>query len=268
MREILNGKVIRQKGSIVMKLKNKKIIVTGGSSGMGAAAIKVFSKEGAEIVSVDINLPKNFGRLQGVTYLEGDISNQLEIREKIKKAVEIMGGVDSLFNIAGINNFIPTLEISEDALDRILSVNVKGVFYSCQAVYPFLKERGGSIINFGSQASYHPGPDSAHYAASKAAVESFTTKIAWEWGKHKIRANTVWPSAWTPLFENTVLNGKDTTAEQRKNIQDSMSDHFALGYLGDPEEDISPALVFLASDDSKYITGQVIPINGGSAMVH
>lgn len=250
------------------KLEGKKLIVTGGSSGMGAAAVKVFVREGAQVVSIDLNEPKEELRVTGVTYLKGNVSDQMGIREVFAEAVSQLGGVDGLFNIAGINHFIPTMELTSQELDTVFAVNIKGVFFCCQAVYPYLKEKGGCIVNFGSQASYHPGPDSAHYAASKAAVESFTTKIAWEWGPDKIRCNTVWPSAWTPLFEKTVLNGAEVTDEMKAEVQKGMQAAFPLGYLGDPEEDIAPALVFLASDDSRYITGQCLPVNGGSAMVY
>ena len=137
----------------------------------------------------------------------------------------------------------------------------------CGECIPHMKENGGSIVNFDSQAAINPGPDSSHYAASKAAVSTFTSKIAWEWGKHNIRANTILPSAWTPLLEKLCCPGMEITTEFKAQINAGMADTFPLGRLGDPETDIAPALVFLASDDSKYITGQAIAVNGGSAMV-
>lgn len=251
-----------------MKLENKRIIVTGGSSGMGAAAVKVFAKEGAKVVSVDINEPAEQNRTDGVIYMKGNVADQKGISEVFDAAVKELGGLDALFNVAGINHFIPTMSLTNEELDAVFAVNIKGVIFCCQAAYPYLKENGGSIVNFGSQASFNPGPDSSHYAASKAAVESFTYKIALEWGPDQIRANTVWPSAWTPLFEKTVLNGATVTPELKAQVQAGMKQAFPLGYLGDPEEDIAPVLVFLASDDSRYVTAQTLPVNGGSAAVH
>ncbi|MCR5051321.1 MAG: SDR family oxidoreductase [Streptococcus sp.] len=143
----------------------------------------------------------------------------------------------------------------------------RGSFLVVKPRIPTYKENGGSIIIFGSQASFNPGPDSSHYAAAKAAVLAFTYKIAWEWGKDGIRCNTVCPAAWTPLFEKTVLQGAPVTPELKSQIQDGMKNSFPLGYLGYPYDDIAPALVFLASDQSRYITGQCLPINGGSASV-
>lgn len=248
-----------------MKLKGKRLIVTGGASGMGSAAVKRFVQEGAKVVSIDIiTLECNN---DNISYLKGDVTNKKEITAVIARAVERLGGLDGLFCIAGINRFTPAEEMDEEEIDRIFAVNVKGVIFANQAVFSYLKENGGTIINFGSQAAFNPGPDSAHYAASKAAVASFTSKIAWEWGKYGIRANTVLPSAWTPLFEKTCLNGQEVTPELKAQIQSGMRDTFPLGRLGDPEEDIAPALVFLASDDSGYVTGQQLAINGGSAMV-
>lgn len=250
-----------------MKLNGKRIIVTGGASGMGVAAVKKFAQEGAKVVSIDINVLSDNANNSDIIYLKGDVTNKKEVTDVIAKAVEKLGGLDCLFCIAGINHFTPAEEMEEEEIDRIFAVNMKGVIFANQAVLPYLKENGGSIINFGSQAAFNPGPDSAHYSASKAAVASFTSKIAWEWGKYGIRANTVLPSAWTPLFEKTCLNGQKVTPELKAQIQAGMKDAFPLGRLGDPEEDIAPALVFLASDDSRYVTGQQLAVNGGSAMV-
>lgn len=249
-----------------MKLEGKKIIVTGGSSGMGAAAVKKFAEEGAKVVSIDIHLPDG-NACEHISYLKANVSNKEEIRDAVSKAVETLEGLDCLSCIAGINRFTSVEEMTEQEIDNIFAVNVKGVIFTNQAAFPYLKKNGGSIINFGSQASFNPGPDSAHYAASKAAVAAFTCKIAWEWGKYNIRANTVLPSAWTPLFEKTCLNGQEVTSELKEQIQAGMKETFPLGRLGDPETDIAPALVFLASDDSRYITGQQLAVNGGSAMV-
>lgn len=250
-----------------MKLQGKKIIVTGGASGMGAAAVKVFANEGAAVVSIDVNDVNVEDRIEGVTYVRGNVVDKEEITRVINSAVETLGGVDSLFCIAGINRFTPTEQIEEKEFDSIFSVNVKGVFFCNQAILPHMKEKGGSIVNFGSQAAIAPGPDSSHYAASKAAVAAFSNKVAWEWGQYNIRVNTVLPSAWTPLFEKLCCGGQEVTPEMKEQMQAGMKSTFPLGHLGDPETEIAPVLVFLASDDSKYISAQSIAINGGSASV-
>lgn len=250
-----------------MNLNGKRIIVTGGASGMGASTVKVFKEVGANVVSIDINEVSKENQLEGVTYLQGDIS-KISIKEVIDQGVELLGGLDAFFNIAGVNQFIPTEELTVDNIDFVLSVNVKGTILTNQAVFPHLKEHGGSIVNFGSQAAIAPGPDSSHYACSKAAVQAFTNKIAWEWGKYGIRCNTVMPSAWTPLFEKLCCPpGVEMTPELKEQIQSGMKDAFPLGHLGDPETEIAPVLVFLASDESSYMTAQTFAINGGSASV-
>lgn len=252
-------------GMKIMQLENKKIIVTGGTSGMGAAAVEAFVGAGAEVAVLALNKPEK--QITGVHYYQCNVADKKALSEAIDAAVDVLGGVDSLFCIAGINQFIPTLQLREEDIDKVFAVNVKGVIFAAQAVFPYMKENGGAIINFGSQAASNPGPDSAHYAAAKAAVAAFSAKIAAEWGKYNIRVNTVLPAAWTPLFEKTVLKGQKVTPELKQQVQKQMGQAFPLGYLGDPLKDIAPALVFLASDAAHYITGQQIAINGGSAMV-
>ncbi len=181
-----------------MNIKGKRIIVTGGGSGMGNAAVRRFADEGARVVTIDLNDQQAY---KDVIAMKGNVTDKAQITEVIGEAVKKLGGLDALFNIAGVNRFCKVEETAEDTMDFILSVNVKGLLFCCQAAFPYLKENGGSIINFGSQAADNSGPDSAIYSASKAAVASITRKIAWEWGQYGIRANTVEPSAWTPLFE-------------------------------------------------------------------
>lgn len=256
-----------------MELSGKKIIVTGGASGIGEATIKHLVRMGANVVNIDMNDEK--GELictEATTkgagkaiYLNGNVSKKGEIFDRINHAVELLGGLDSLCCIAGINRFTLPEDITEEELDLILSVNVKGVVFCNQAVFSHLREHGGSIINFGSQAALGPGPDGAHYSASKAAVISFTRKIASEWGKYNIRANAVLPAAWTPLFESLRAT---MTAEQLVAQEEQIKMGFPLGRLGDPEKDIAPVVAFLASDDARYITGQMVCVNGGSFMAH
>lgn len=254
------GYIERRKNEI----RREKIIVTGGARGMGREAVKKFCDEGALVVSIDLSEQKNY---KNVILKRASVSNKEEITKTIDQAVKELGGLDAIYNIAGVNHFLPTLELTEEEIDLILSVNVKGVLFSCQAAFPHLKENGGVIVNFGSQAANNAGPDAVHYSASKAAVQTISHKLAYEWGKYGIRVNCVLPSAWTPLFEQTVLQGQKVTPELKATVQEGMKEVFPLGYLGDPYEDIAPVLVFLASEDSKYITAQAIAVNGGSSFV-
>lgn len=247
-----------------MKLEGKRIIVTGGGRGMGLEAVKRFVDEGAKVVSIDVSEQVGY---KDVILKKANVSKKEEITKAIDDSVNELGGLDAIYNIAGVNHFIPTMDLSEEEINLIFDVNVKGVIFSCQAAFPHLKDNGGVIVNFGSQAAHNAGPDSSHYSASKAAVQSFSHKIACEWGKYGIRVNTILPAAWTPLFEQTVLNGQPVTPELKAQVQAGMKEVFPLGYVGDPYDDIAPVLVFLATDDSKYITAQAIAVNGGSAFV-
>lgn len=256
-----------------MKLGGKKVIVTGGASGIGEASLKALIKEGANVVSIDMNDEKGEVIAKAATaqgpgkafYLHGNVTNRNEIFEQVNQAVALLGGLDAMCCIAGTNRFTPPEDITEEELDLLFSVNVKGVIFSNQAAFPHLREHGGSIINFGSQAALGPGPDGAHYSASKAAVISFTRKIAADWGKYNIRANSFLPAAWTPLFDamRATMDPEALAA-----MDANMAATFPLGRLGDPEKDIAPVLPFLVSDDAHYITGQMFLVNGGSFMAH
>lgn len=256
-----------------MRLEGKRIIVTGGASGIGEAALNALVKNGANVVSIDMNDEKGREVSEKATeigpgkasYLHGNVTNRADIFQQIDHAVELLGGLDALCCIVGTNRFTAPEDITEEEIDLLFSVNVKGVIFSNQAAFPHLRERGGAIVNFGSQAALDPGPDGAHYSASKAAVISFTRKIASEWGKYNIRANSFLPAAWTPLYDQM----RATMNPEEVAMMDAQSAAiFPLGRLGDPADDIAPVLPFLVSEDAQYITGQMIVVNGGSFMAH
>lgn len=253
------------------RLKGKRIIVTGGSSGIGKAAVRSFAAEGAAVVAVgssDEHCREAHDALAAegfnVLFLRADVADRAQAFQVVQDAAATLGGVDALFCIAGTNCFTPIEDITEEELDRLFAVNLKGTVFCNQAVFPFMRETGGSIVNFGSQSALANGPDGAHYAASKAAVDAFTRKVAWDWGRYGIRANTVLPAARTPLFERLCGGGDD---ESRAQMEAGLVRSFPLGRLGDPDADIAPVLVFLASDDSRYVSGQMIAVNGGSCSV-
>lgn len=252
------------------RLEGKRIIVTGGTSGVGKAAVRAFVREGALVASVSSNESRGeAARVELASeglearFLYADIARRDGAFGGVGRAAEELGGVDALFCVAGTNCFTPIEDISEEELDRLISVNLKGTVFCNQAVFPLMRAKGGSIVNFGSQASLASGPDGAHYAASKAAVQAFTRKVAWDWGRYGIRANVVLPAARTPLFERLCCpEGVIDDA-----MEAALGRSFPLGRLGDPDDDIAPVLVFLASDESRYVTGQMIAVNGGSCVV-
>ncbi|KAJ5502136.1 Short-chain dehydrogenase/reductase SDR [Penicillium fimorum] len=147
----------------------------------------------------------------------------------------------------------------------MLDVNIKGTIFINPAVFPYLKTQGGTILNFGSDLASDPLPLLVHYAASKDAVQSFTRAVVREWGKYGIRVNAVLPAVWTPMIDGYRGN---IEAESVEGHDFFMSDRVCLGEkFGDVEIDLVPVLAFLVSEASRWITGQLVPVNGGLSLV-
>lgn len=254
-------------------IHGKRIIVTGGARGIGAAAVRAFVKEGAKVVSWDVLddlgekvvAEANAAGPGSASYRHVDISKRDQVFAAVEESVKELGGLDALFNIAGVERKAPAEQIPEDDLDLILNVNVKGTIFTNQAVFPHLKDHGGVIVNFGSDAGLNPDPNAAHYSASKGAVMAFTRTAAWEWGPYGIRVNSVAPVIRTPMYEEYLAR---MSPEERAAHEQGVAHAIRLGGKpGDPDQDLAPVLVFLASDASRFITGQVIAVNGGTSYV-
>jgi NAD(P)-dependent dehydrogenase (short-subunit alcohol dehydrogenase family) len=255
-------------------IEGKRIIVTGGARGIGEAAVRTFVAEGASVVSLDVlddagQQVAEAATAAGpgsATYQHLDISRRDEVFRVIDEAAGQLGGLDALCNIAGIEYNAALEDITEEDLDKILDVNVKGTFFTNQAAFPHLRDSGGgSIVNVGSDAGLSMYPNGAHYSASKGAVMSMTRCAAGEWGKHGIRANSLVPAIWTPMYEEYRAR---MSADELAMHEMVMSAMVPLGgKLGDPMVDLAPVLVFLTSDASKFITGQIISVNGGIGQV-
>jgi NAD(P)-dependent dehydrogenase (short-subunit alcohol dehydrogenase family) len=147
----------------------------------------------------------------------------------------------------------------------IFDVNVKGTLYTNQAAFKHMKERGGRIINFGSGAGIRGQAGSAHYSAAKGAVMAWTRTVAQEWAKYNITVNSVVPAIWTPMYEAW----RARMSEQERTMHDLAMKHVVLlgGKLGDPDRDIAPVMVFLASDAPRFMTGQAFSVDGGMIML-
>lgn len=144
-------------------------------------------------------------------------------------------------------------------------MNAKGTFLTAQAVFPYLRENGGTVINFGSDAALIPYPNGAHYSASKGAVLSLTRTLAAEWGRYGIRVNSVDPVIWTGMYDG--YRARMTEEELAAHDAEQARTIPLGGKLGDPDSDLAPVLNFLVSDDSRFITGQIISVNGGAVQV-
>jgi NAD(P)-dependent dehydrogenase (short-subunit alcohol dehydrogenase family) len=254
-----------------MQLRDRRIIVTGGASGIGAAAVRAFVHEGARVASLDMN--DEAGRRVAaeaagpgrVTYHHCDVTRRDEVVTVFERAAADLGGLDVLAHVAGVQRGTPAEDIGDEEWDLVFAVNVKGTLHTNQAAFRLMQAGGGRIINFGSGAGIRGQRGSAHYSAAKAAVMAWTRTAAQEWARHGITVNAIVPAMWTPMYE---AHRARMSAEERTQHDLSMQHVVPLGgRLGDPDRDMAPVLVFLAGDGARFVTGQAIAVDGGMIML-
>ena len=252
-----------------MQLHNKRIIVTGSAQGIGQAAVEAYVAEGAHVYALDTN--ETLGRQSAqvandhgpgtAKFLKADVSNRAEIDSAFAASVEDMGGLDVLAHIAGVHRHAATHDVSDDVLSWIYAVNVNGTIYTNGAAYRYMKDSGGAIINFGSESGLTAEVNNAVYGSSKAAVHNWTRSVAREWGARNIRVNAVLPYVVTPMYAEfrAALSPEELAAHDK-----ATAEQIPLGgKFGDPAVDLAPVLVFLAGEGSRFITGQLLPVDGG-----
>jgi 3-oxoacyl-[acyl-carrier protein] reductase len=247
-----------------MNLTGKVAIVTGGGRGIGREIAIKLATDGADVVINDIGNPapaeetisaiKALGR-KSLAVL-GDVSVTEDVNKLVETAVNTMGKVDILVNNAGITRDGLLMRMSDDDWDKVLAVNLKGVFLCTRAVLrPMVKARTGRIISLSSIVGIIGNAGQANYASAKAGIIGFTKSIAKEVASRNITVNAV-----APGFIDTAMT-QILPEEKRKEL----AAHIPAGYLGTPR-DIAEAIAFLASDEARYITGQVLTVDGGISL--
>lgn len=247
------------------KLKGKVAVITGGNSGIGLATAQQFVSDGAyvfitgrrqsELDSAATQIGKN-----NVTAVQGDVSNLADLDRLYAKVKEQKGQINILFANAGIIGAAPLGEISEEHFDKTFGINVKGLLFTVQKALPLFQD-GGSIILNASVAASKGFEATSVYSATKAAIRSFARTWTADLKQRKIRVNTISPGRIdTPIF-NGVLN-----EEQTKQFNATVVANVPLGRMGNPDE-VAKAASFLASDDSSYITGTELSVDGGLAQI-
>jgi NAD(P)-dependent dehydrogenase (short-subunit alcohol dehydrogenase family) len=256
-----------------MRLEGRRVIVTGGARGIGEATVRAFVGEGARVASLDV-LDTSGEKVVtdasatgpgSAIYRHCDVAQRSEVEAVVGAVVAEFGGLDVLANVAGVERRAAAEEITDEEWELVLGVNVRGTMLTNQAAFHAMQTTGGRIINVGSDAGLAPYPNGAHYSASKGAVMAWTRTVAAEWGRFGITVNSLVPAIWTPMYDE--YRARLSPAE--------LAQHDAMmqgrvpigGKLGDPDRDLAPVMVFLASDDSHFVTGQIISVNGGSGMV-
>ena len=244
-----------------MKLSNKIVVVTGGTSGIGLESAKLFREEGATVIIVG----QNPARLQsaasqlgnGVTVLRGDVSKPAEIENIIRQIGEKFGRIDVLFANAGTGAASPLENVTEDQIDRQFDVNFKGVFFAIQKAAPLLA-KGGSIIVTTSFLNDMGAPGLSVLSATKAAVRSLVRSLGAEFAPRGIRVNAV-----SPGLINTPFHSKLGLSEKQLNeAASAILNRVPLHRFGEAGE-IAKAALFLASDDSSFMTGSELVVDGG-----
>ncbi len=247
-----------------MRLTNKRIVITGAVDNIGKAAVEAFVAEGAKVVIGDIDAERGtkvaaqFG--PSVKFVRVDVTDESSVSNLIGQSVEWLGGLDVLAQNAGLMMSGSILEFDETKFDRLFAVNVKGLFLGAKHAVPHLKKSGkGSIINTASLAAKRGGPGLTLYSASKGAVISFSSTLAIELAAHNIRVNTICPGWVDTAFNKPIIDFMGGETEQMSKV----SSLVPLGRQGRPSE-IAPLFVFLASDESSYMTAQAILADGGA----
>ena len=238
------------------RLKNKVCIVTGASSGIGFGIASKYLKEGAKVIATynqNLNGAKKLKKKFGCEIIKLDVRNKKKIFDTFKSIKKKYKKIDILVNNAGVNKTNDFDKLSEKDWNYVIDVNLKGVFFCCQAACKFL-EKKGKVINIGSLSGEYGGPRTPSYAAAKAGVMSLTHCLARFLGKKSISVNCLSPG---------VIANKFTEKTMSKDVKKIVKNLILLNRLG-KVDDLLGAAVFLASDDANYITGQTISVNGGA----
>jgi 3-oxoacyl-[acyl-carrier protein] reductase len=245
------------------KLNGKVALVTGASKGIGAGIAKQLAAEGAAVVvnyassksdadKVVAEIAKGGGKALAV---QGSVTKKADVGKLFAAAEKAFGKIDILVNNAGVYEFVPLEDVSEQQFHRMFDTNVLGMILATQEALKHFNANGGSIINIGSLASSLTPPTAVVYNATKGAVDAITRTLATELGPRKIRVNSINPGM---VITEGVVSGGFHESDFRKVLESQTP----LGRVGQTD-DIAPAAVFFASDDSKWVTGETLVIAGG-----
>lgn len=251
-----------------MEFAGRAVLVTGGASGIGRATCLAFATRGAQVAVADINEEGAQGvaeeiRRQGqvAQAVRMDVTDRGQVAQAVQEVLERLGRVDVLVNAAGWDRIVPFLESTEDLWDRIIAINFRGVLNTCHVVLPHMVQRGsGVVVNIASDAGRVGSSGETVYSGAKGAVIAFSKALAREMARHNVRVNVVAPGITdTPLLQQIIQAGNEK-------LIDAIVRSTPLRRMARPEE-VADAVVFLASDQASFITGQTLSVSGGLTMV-
>lgn len=249
-----------------MRLKDKAVIITGGAGGIGSGMARAMAKEGAKVVIVDLNEEQGNAvavELQKISpdsmFIKADLTERERLHEIVDTVVEKYGKLDVLVNNAHASRQVNFENTTQEDMDFSFNTGFYPTFYLMQSAFPHLKESKGSIINFASGAGLEGQKTQTAYAAAKEAIRAISKVAANEWGEHGINVNIISPIAMTP--------GVEAWSKEHPETFEAIVSKVPMKRWGDPEKDIGPIAVFLASEDSNYMTGQTLMADGGSIQI-
>jgi NAD(P)-dependent dehydrogenase (short-subunit alcohol dehydrogenase family) len=248
-----------------MDFSGRVVLITGASSGIGAACVREFAKRNAAVAMVDRQLPGSESAISGesrtarLAYFRADVSRQAEVEQLISQVVAGFGGLDILVSNAGIQRFGTATTTTEEEWDEVLNVNLKSAFLMCKYSIPeMIKRGGGAIVVTGSVQSLTAQRNSVHYVVSKHGLLGLVRSVALDYGKQNIRANCVLPGA----IDTPMLRWAASLDSHPDRVLREADRLHIRGTKGQPEE-VARAIVFLASDLAAFITGVALPVDGG-----
>ncbi|MBX2863865.1 MAG: SDR family oxidoreductase [Leptolyngbyaceae cyanobacterium MAG.088] len=253
-----------------MRLDGKVCLITGAGSGIGQATVERFAQEGAIVVAVDINADAAQMTQETIESAGGhclglgvDVSDEEQVMGAIADTVQKFGRLDILFNNAGISVLKPIIETTEADLDKLLGVNLKGVFFGCKhGINQMLTQGGGTIINTASELGIVGQPLYSAYCATKGGVLALTRALAAEWSAQNIRINAICPGPIdTPMIHAEFNLSNDPMAEEKAAVST-----IPAGRLGKPD-DIARVALFLATSDADFVHGAAIVADGGKTII-
>lgn len=251
-----------------MRLNDKVAIITGGASGIGEAAAMLFAKEGAKVVIVDVN-EAEARRVAGniaagigsAIVIKTDVSKEADVQALVVEVIQQFGKIDILFNNAATINPKLLEQFAEDEINRLIDINLKGVLFLIKHAIPYLQKVRGSIVNMASLNGLVGQKQNPIYAATKGGIVALTKSLALDYAIDGVRVNCICPAGVkTPLLDKWIEQQDDPA-----NMIQVLNDMHALGRPAEVEE-IAKAALFLVSEDSSFITGVALPVDGGASL--
>ena len=256
-----------------MRLKDKVAIITGGAAGIGAKIVERFVSEGAQVCVCDYNADalkktaETFAKESVFTY-PGDVSQLGDVEQMVCAAIDFAGRVDILVNNAGVDAHGSAIDVDPEEWQRVLDINVNGPLWMSKAVIPqMIKTGGGAIVNIASLSAIRSLPDMSAYCSSKGALLSLTKQVALDYGPSNIRCNVICPGpVRAGLLQAGVTNYAKESGVDEESAFSRLTENVPLRRVAAPEE-VASACLFLAGDESSFITGATLVVDGGLSVV-